>query len=363
MPSSLLPTGSPLTPVDGPVVGAPRPRRWRRASSALLIGALGLAGLAACAPPVPKPATPSFPASAAIEPLLYEAAAKPCDPANSYDKPGPVALRNLLNATYGSIPTGVTRACDGSSSEHHEGRALDWMADYRNLDYRPKAEAVMNWMRATDTAGNANAVARRMGVEYWIYNSQMYGSWNNFNPTPYACGTNPTACHVDHIHFSFTWAGAYKQTSFWRGSTQPSVPTGGTSMALDSRSPAPALSPTQLVAGRSYTVEVAGTYRFGPGATQFADAECARTGAAAAWVPGTSDVTYGNTALDVRIGGGSSIGGTSWTPVVDTGGGCNTRDHRYRMTVRPRVTMPITALVLDTRSDNSGSMSVRVLPA
>jgi hypothetical protein len=27
-------------------------------------------------------------------------------------------------------------------------------------------------------------------------------------------GTNP---HTDHIHFSFSWAGARKQTSYWDG--------------------------------------------------------------------------------------------------------------------------------------------------
>ena len=75
------------------------------------------------------------------------------------------------------------------------------MADYANPAKRAKALAVINWLRATDAQGNANAVARRLGLSYWIYNKQMYGSWNNFNPSPYACGTNPTACHVDHIHF------------------------------------------------------------------------------------------------------------------------------------------------------------------
>jgi hypothetical protein len=338
-----------------------RRSRWRRLPAVLAVGAIVAAGLGACAPaPVAKPATPTFSPSAGIEPTVYEAAAKPCDPADSYDKPGPIALRNLLNATYGTIAAGITRTCDGSVSEHAEGRALDWMADYANADQRAKALAVIEWMRATDAAGNTNAVARRLGIEYWIYNKQMYGSWNNFNPTPYSCAGDATSCHVNHIHFSFTWAGAYKQVSFWRGSTLPTVPTNGSSFVVDSRSPAPALSTTQLAAGRTYTLEVSGTYRFGPVSSQTADAECSISGLT--WMASRSAAPYGSSVLDLKIGGGS-IGGTTWTPVTDTGGGCNTRDHRYRMTVRPRSAMPITGLILDGRADNSGALTVKILPA
>jgi len=336
-------------------------RRWRRLPAVLAIGAIVAAGLAACAPPVAKPATPTFSPSAAIEPTIYEAAAKPCDPTNSYDKPGPIALRNLLNATYGSIPAGVTRACDGSTSEHHEGRALDWMADFANADQRAKALAVIDWMRATDAAGNTNAVARRLGVEYWIYNKQMYGSWNSFNPTPYSCGGDPTSCHVNHIHFSFTWAGAYKQTSFWRGSTLPTVPSGGSSFSVSARTPAPALAPTQLGSGKTYTVEASGTYKYGTAGNQVADAECSLVNGV--WTANLSNATYGTSAHDLKIGGASSVGGTTWTPVTNTGGGCNTKDHRYRMTVKSWSALPIHGLILDGRSDNAGALNVRVLPA
>ncbi|MDQ1648509.1 MAG: hypothetical protein QOG60_566, partial [Frankiaceae bacterium] len=226
---------------------------------------------------------------------------------------------------------------------------------------QPKALAVIDWMRSSDTAGNTTAVARRLGVEYFIYNKQMYGSWNNFNPTPYSCGTDPTACHVDHIHFSFTWAGAYKQVSFWRGSPLPAVPAGGTTFSVAAANAAPALSPTQLVAGRTYTIEASGTYRFSTAAGAIADAECSAAGTS--WTAGRSNPTYGTSALDLLVGGNSSFGGSTWTPVSDTGGGCNTRDHRYRMTVRPRVSMPITGVVLDDRVGNSGSLTLRVVAA
>jgi hypothetical protein len=348
----------PLT-TDGPRPSLPTSRRLRRASAALLIGAFGLAGLAACAPATPKPVTPTFAAGTAIEGQIDDEPAF-CDPADAYDKPGPQALRTLLNATYGTISAGITRPCDGSVSDHHEGRALDWMADYRDPTLQPKALAVIDWLRAADASGNANAVARRLGLSYWIYNKQMYGSWNNFNPTPYSCGTDPTACHVDHIHFSFSWAGAYKQTSFWRGSVQPTVPTTGTTMVVDSRSAAPVLSPTRLAAGRSYTIEVSGTYKYGTGATQLGDAACSLSGTT--WSGSRPAAPFGAAALKLRIGGGYGVSSTTWTPVTSTGGGCNTRDHRYRMTVRSGTSLPITALVLDGRTDNSGTLTVRVLP-
>jgi hypothetical protein len=358
VPTSLLPAGHPTSSVDTSV----RPRRnWRRLPAVLMLGAITIVGAAACDPPVARPVTPAISASAGIEPTIYEAAAKPCDPANSYDKPGPIALRTLLTGTYGVISAGITRVCDGSVSEHAEGRALDWMADYANPDTRAKALAVIDWMRATDALGNPNAVARRLGIEYWIYNKQMYGSWNNFNPTAYSCAGDATSCHVNHIHFSFTWAGAYKQTSFWRGTTLPTVPSTGSSFTVDARNPAPALAATQLGAGRSYTVEAAGTYRFGGASTQVADAECSIVNGV--WTANRSGAPYGTTVLDLKIGGGSSVGGTTWTPVTDTGGGCNTGDHRYRMTVRSGSAQPIYGLILDGRGDNSGSLAVRILPA
>jgi hypothetical protein len=335
-------------------------RRRHRLPVALMLAAITLAGIAACDPPVATPVTPTFSAVAGIEAPSYEAAATPCDPADSYDKPGPQALRDLLNVTYGPIAAGITRACDGTVSEHNEGRALDWMADYANPTTRAKALAVIGWLRATDAQGNPNAVARRLGLEYWIYNKQMYGSWNNFNPAPYSCAGDATSCHVNHVHFSFTWAGADKQTSFWRGSPLPTVPSAGSTFVVDARSAAPALASAQLGSGRTYTVESGGTYHFGVAPSQVADAECSIVNGV--WTATRSAAPYGSSVLDLKIGGGSSVGGTTWTPVTNTGGGCNTLDHRYRMTVRSGSALPLTGVILDSRGDNSGSLAVKISP-
>jgi hypothetical protein len=176
----------------------------------------------ATAPATKAPVTRRF--SQAIEASVpYEAAAKKCVASNAYDKPGPIALRNLLTATYGAVVggqtvfNGITRPCDGTVSEHHEGRALDWGMDYRNAAMRADGKAVLSWLFATDSYGNKHAVARRLGIMYVIWNKQIYGSWNDYKPAPYACGTDPTACHVNHMHFSFDWPGARAQTSFFTG--------------------------------------------------------------------------------------------------------------------------------------------------
>ncbi len=204
--------------------------RFRRRPVRLL-GTLTLAAFTAvtaataCTPAVATakaPVTRSF--GKAIEATVpYESAAKKCLPADAYDKPGPIALRDLLVTTYGpavggrTVYNGITRPCDGTVSEHHEGRALDWGMDYRNVTMRADGKAVLSWLFATDAYGNRNAIARRLGIMYVIWNKQIYGSWSGYTAEPYSCGTDPTACHVDHMHFSFDRPGARAQTSFFTG--------------------------------------------------------------------------------------------------------------------------------------------------
>jgi hypothetical protein len=192
-----------------------------------------IAAVAACSPVTTAgttrtPHTRTF--TAAIEPSVpYVAAAKKCVAKDSYDKPGPINFRNLLLATYGTnvggktVFTGITRPCDGTVSEHAEGRALDWGMDYRVPAMRTDGKTLMTWLLATDGYGNKFAMAKRLGIMYIIWNKQIYGSWNDYKAKPYACGagTDPTACHVDHMHFSFSWPGAKAQTSFFTGKVLP----------------------------------------------------------------------------------------------------------------------------------------------
>ena len=124
-------------------------------------------------------------------------------------KPGVTAFMNLVLKTYPCTHSGgIVRGCGvGGTSEHKEGRAWDWMIKVGH----PSADKLLGWLLATDSHGNKHANARRVGIMYMIWNRKM---WRAYNPGGWQTytGSNP---HTDHVHFSFSWKGANKQTSFW----------------------------------------------------------------------------------------------------------------------------------------------------
>ncbi len=214
-------------------------------ASAVVLG-LGIAvlqpvGIAAAVPVVP--AAVGLPA--AIEPLPVWDGVQWCDPVA---RPGVIAMKKLLAKTYGSTSFGITRSCSGGSgtSEHNEGRALDWMisgkAEVKN------AEAFLDWVLAKDADGNKQAMARRMGLMYIIWDNRMFRlydpsrGWTEYsNCLSTLSSSSDTTCHRDHVHLSFTWDGAAAKTSYWSGKamtapacttyasrgTAPSVPKTG----------------------------------------------------------------------------------------------------------------------------------------
>lgn len=134
-------------------------------------------------------------------------------------RPGARALANLLHRTYDRrIPVGIHRACGGGTSEHYEGRALDWMTNARNRRQAAQADAFVTWLTKRDRHDVRGAWARRLGVMYIIWRGKMWRTydpgWRNYNGC--ANGGDPTACHFDHVHISLTWQGAYKKTSWYR---------------------------------------------------------------------------------------------------------------------------------------------------
>lgn len=147
-----------------------------------------------------------------------------CDPAA---KPGAAAFGRLLGRTYPGTGYAISRACgaDGIASEHYEGRALDWSVSVRDATGRARAQALLTWLFAADRAGHRYANARRLGVMYIIWNDRIWGSYAASSGwRPYSsCTTHrqrswDTACHRNHIHISFSWAGAMGRTSYWTGS-------------------------------------------------------------------------------------------------------------------------------------------------
>ncbi|MFC6087700.1 FG-GAP repeat domain-containing protein [Saccharothrix lopnurensis] len=158
------------------------------------------------------PASAALPAPAfgsAIDAYAQYVGQSTCDPDA---KPGVVGFRDILTAEYGR-GGGISRECDqGGQSEHKEGRALDAWFDATNATQKAQAAEVLNWLFATDQHGNTHARVRRFGVMYIIWNHQIWRAYESSKGWQTYTGANP---HTDHIHFSFSWAGARKQTTWW----------------------------------------------------------------------------------------------------------------------------------------------------
>ncbi len=191
---------------------------------ATLLAALSMAGgLGTTAAAAPRPPVPlSLPVAA--ESLSGYLPASSCDPTS---KPGAVALGQLLTSTYPGTSVGVSRSCGVDplpTSEHYEGRAVDWMNSVRDPAKAAQAAAVIDWLTATDEAGTTFANARRLGVMYVIWDGKIWGAYATERGwRPYStCAVHPekswdTTCHRDHMHLSLSWAGAMGRTSYWTG--------------------------------------------------------------------------------------------------------------------------------------------------
>jgi hypothetical protein len=230
-------------------------------------------------------------------PVDYE----PQTTCTSAPRPGTVALATWLMRTYrvtGSM--GMMRGCKvGGTSEHKDGRAFDWAADVRKKAQRRAAFGFIRKALATDSAGNAHALARRMGIMYLIYNDTIWSSYRDFVPRRYlnsACKTrrkcSRTLRHKNHVHISLGYAGAAAQTSWYREHDVPSEPVlhvGTHDLDADQTAltaftvpvtGATLTSPFFLRAGVTYRLVATGTARYGP-APATGDANCvAPTGAA-----------------------------------------------------------------------------------
>jgi len=188
------------------------------------------AATAQALPHVPQPTPPvaENPAEAFVaEPIensVYDPATK-CAPKT---KPGMVALQHWLETNVRGVFWGSYR-CDkwgkDSASLHAENRAIDWHLDVSSRADRRAANRLFTLLLAPDSAGNPQALARRMGVEELIWDC---GYWAAGMPDfrPYSpCYTkrgklrkrvNVTVAHRDHVHIGMTKAGARARTSFWR---------------------------------------------------------------------------------------------------------------------------------------------------
>jgi peptidoglycan hydrolase-like protein with peptidoglycan-binding domain len=175
-------------------------------------------------PGTPAPSTTAPPATPAGLPGGIEALS-PYIPQNDCDptaKPGVVAFENLIHATYPTTGSyGIVNPCHGVVSEHADGRAWDWAVDIDNPADKARAAAVLNWLLATDAQGNKAAMGRRLGIMYMAWDAKIIGTYRlDEGWRPFSC-TDKTSCHRNHVHFSFSWNGAMKATSFWTKKVAP----------------------------------------------------------------------------------------------------------------------------------------------
>jgi hypothetical protein len=138
-------------------------------------------------------------------------------------KVGTVALGEWLVATYGGAGGAVNRPCSGSgTSEHKDGRAVDWTLNADDPADRKLAKRFLADAFATDAAGNPAALARRMGIMYVIWADHYYAAYRQFAKERYlssGCRStkrcSKTLRHRDHMHISLSRAGAKALTSFY----------------------------------------------------------------------------------------------------------------------------------------------------
>jgi hypothetical protein len=136
---------------------------------------------------------------------------------------GTVALGTWLVATYGGSGGAVNRPCsDSGTSEHKDGRAVDWVLDADKPADRKLARTFLEAAFATDAEGNPAVLARRMGIMYIIWSDHFYPAYHQFQPEKYLSSScrskqkcSKTLRHRDHMHISLSKAGARALTSFY----------------------------------------------------------------------------------------------------------------------------------------------------
>src|SRR5699024_1984583 len=128
-------------------------------------------------------ATPVPSVAAPLEELAHHAPQRTCAASAG---PGTTYLLGWLSRTSGGRPRGPPRDCaSGGTSEHKDGRALDWSLDVRDARDRTAAARFLAALAAPDARGNAAALGRRMGVMYVIWNDRIYSSYRGFRAAPY----------------------------------------------------------------------------------------------------------------------------------------------------------------------------------
>ena len=195
---------------------APAARPLRRVLVTLLVVLATLALPVAPAGAAPS-APPVLPVDGGIEALAPYQAQTSCD---ASAKPGVIRFRELVLSAYPDTgDSGIVRGCTvGGASEHKEGRAWDWRVSASDPADVAQVTELIDWLLAPDELGNEAAMARRLGVMYVIWDSRIWKSYQAARGWQPYVGASP---HTDHVHVSFSWAGALGETSYWTGRVAP----------------------------------------------------------------------------------------------------------------------------------------------
>jgi subtilisin family serine protease len=132
---------------------------------------------------------------------------------------GTLALRRILREQFGQRHTEIynCRPVRGgtSLSLHAEGRAVDFYVNAAQEDELALGNRIVQWLLASDAAGNPHANARRLGVQELIWNHQMWtaGRRSDEGMRPYS-GVDP---HTTHLHIGQNRLGSTMGTTYWIG--------------------------------------------------------------------------------------------------------------------------------------------------
>jgi len=202
-----------------------RPRYWIGAGAVVVVWAVTLVALNRATPPPARSVTvgdiDAYPMRTDVR-----RCARPI-----VGKPGVQDFRTLILTQMGGGDDGLA-VCkriandSGDYSDHADGRAWDWHVVATRASDRVRVARVLDWLLRTDERGHRNAMARRIGITYIIWNHRYYrvddddAQW-----VPYTGTADP---HDTHVHFSFSLPGSLRRTSWWRerGPLLWSLPTG-----------------------------------------------------------------------------------------------------------------------------------------
>jgi putative cell wall-binding protein len=185
---------------------------------ALAVPATMPVGAAQAATVVPRP-TVTLPSSVDVATSYRQQYS--CDPAA---KRGVEEFLRMLLKTYPMGRSGgIVRGCGiGSTSEHKEGRAVDFMLSVNVPEQKAAGDALTAWLTGKDAHGVVGGNARRVGVMYVIWNKRI---WSVYSTAGWRTYTGPVP-HTDHVHLSFGWDGAMARTSWWDGTAVTNVDQG-----------------------------------------------------------------------------------------------------------------------------------------